>query len=543
MNRSTAAAFVAVLMLFALVSPSIAGVARQSNPPVTPEQKAAGVAPQPSAPSGAGCVAIADDSYTGAIGSMACFSVPGVATTITDLDLQMGVNHTWAGDLVFKIQNPAATTTVTLMSRPGFAEPADDGTGCCGFNADMVATSSITFDDDGGGASAENLGTALSVVCQDDGICNYVPNAGAATPGTLAAFDGQNGAGSWQVCVGDSAGGDVGDICSAALIFNGVSADLAITKDAPDGVADEGPFVYTLQVTNNGPADATNVVVSDTLPAGLSYISNDCGAGVAGPTVTWNVGTVTNGSSATCNLTVQMTTPGCIPVANTATVTSDVSDPNGANNTATESNQSDAVADGSFEDGTPSTFWTEASTNFGTPICDVAGCGVGGGTGPRTGDFWTWFGGTASNEEGSMTQSVTIPAAASASLTFWLEVPVCDPGSAADDFMEVTVDGTQVFLVDATSPLCGTIGYGQQTVDVSAWADGGAHTLEFHSITTGQIVNFFVDDVALGATACVEGGPGPGPAAEVPTLGTIGFVGLAGLLALAGFVALRRRTA
>ena len=48
MNRSTAAAFVAALMLLALASPAVAGVARESNLPVTAEQKAAGLAPSTS---------------------------------------------------------------------------------------------------------------------------------------------------------------------------------------------------------------------------------------------------------------------------------------------------------------------------------------------------------------------------------------------------------------------------------------------------------------------------------------------------------------
>ena len=90
-------------------------------------------------------------------------------------------------------------------------------------------------DDDGGGTSAENLGTALSVVCQDDGICNYVPNAGAATPGTLAAFDGQNGAGSWQVCVGDSAGGGPKQRLASAVLKP--ASRVASRKAAPRSAA------------------------------------------------------------------------------------------------------------------------------------------------------------------------------------------------------------------------------------------------------------------------------------------------------------------
>ena len=61
--------------------------------------------------------------------------------------------------------------------------------------------------------------------------------------------------------------------------------------------------------------------------------------------------------------------------------------------------EADVIADGSFEAGTPNPFWGEYSANFGTPICDVPGCGTGGGTGPRTGAYWTWLGGISAYEE------------------------------------------------------------------------------------------------------------------------------------------------
>ena len=49
-------------------------------------------------------------------------------------------------------------------------------------------------------------------------------------------------------------------------------ADLAITKtDSPDPVVAGGLLTYTINVTNNGPADATEVVVTDTLPAGTTF--------------------------------------------------------------------------------------------------------------------------------------------------------------------------------------------------------------------------------------------------------------------------------
>ena len=79
------------------------------------------------------------------------------------------------------------------------------------------------------------------------------------------------------------------------------------------------------------------------------------------------------------------------------------------------------IADPGFEAGPFGGQWTESSTHFGTPICDVGGCGTGTGTGPNTGSFWVWFGGiSGSVEEGSVSQSVTIPPAATVTLSFYL---------------------------------------------------------------------------------------------------------------------------
>ena len=53
----------------------------------------------------------------------------------------------------------------------------------------------------------------------------------------------------------------------------------------------------------------------------------------------------------------------------------------------------DQLLDGGFEGGIPNPDWTEASIQFGTPLCTVAGCGPGGGSGPANGTVWSWFGG------------------------------------------------------------------------------------------------------------------------------------------------------
>jgi len=156
------------------------------------------------------------------------------------------------------------------------------------------------------------------------------------------------------------------------------------------------------------------------------------------------------------------------------------------------------VPDGGFEGGTPNAFWTEFSTNFGTPICDTFACGTGGGTGPNSGAFWSWFGGIAAFEEASVEQSIVIPTGATM-LDFAYEHPVASGNGA--DFLNVEIDGNvELNIIEGGA----SIGYSLVQVDVSAYADGGLHTLRFDSVCTGTgTSNFFVDDVFLqGASPC-----------------------------------------
>ena len=51
-------------------------------------------------------------------------------------------------------------------------------------------------------------------------------------------------------------------------------ADLAVTNlDLPDPVGAGATLTYNIGLQNNGPQAATNVSVSDTLPAGVTFVS------------------------------------------------------------------------------------------------------------------------------------------------------------------------------------------------------------------------------------------------------------------------------
>lgn len=154
------------------------------------------------------------------------------------------------------------------------------------------------------------------------------------------------------------------------------------------------------------------------------------------------------------------------------------------------------ILDPGFEQGTPNPSWEESSTNFDSPICDDVLCGTGTGSDPVDGLYWAWFGGINVFEESSVSQSVVIPSTAT-SLQFVFEASACD---SASDYVELLIDNNREWIVDGSSALCGVLGYTQQSVDISVYADGNEHIIEFHSesfAANEDLSNFFIDMVSL----------------------------------------------
>jgi uncharacterized repeat protein (TIGR01451 family) len=95
-----------------------------------------------------------------------------------------------------------------------------------------------------------------------------------------------------------------------------IEADLRITKtDYPDPVTVGNELTYTITVTNNGPDNATGVTLTDTLPATVNLISVQTSQGSysqAGNTLTFQLGTLAAGASATITMVVVPTSPGTV---------------------------------------------------------------------------------------------------------------------------------------------------------------------------------------------------------------------------------------
>jgi uncharacterized repeat protein (TIGR01451 family)/fimbrial isopeptide formation D2 family protein len=126
----------------------------------------------------------------------------------------------------------------------------------------------------------------------------------------------------------------------------GVAADLRIVKtDDVDPVSAGTTVTYTLQVFNDGPSDAANVVVTDTLPAGMTFVSSSgCSNDPAG-LPTCDLGNMPAGTSKSYTLAVTVNQGVTGTLTNSASVTSATPDPNAGNNTATEPTTVGAAAD------------------------------------------------------------------------------------------------------------------------------------------------------------------------------------------------------
>ena len=120
------------------------------------------------------------------------------------------------------------------------------------------------------------------------------------------------------------------------MLVSGMETDVRIEKTGPEtttGVGDT--LAYSLTVYNDGPGDATHVVVTDELPHGTEPLSATAGQGECswdGTTVTCQLGDIAAQSSVVVSVEALVTS---ISLPNLAFVTTSQFDPNNANDVAT----------------------------------------------------------------------------------------------------------------------------------------------------------------------------------------------------------------
>jgi len=146
--------------------------------------------------------------------------------------------------------------------------------------------------------------------------------------------------------------GNVGESNEANNTFTdnvtvtGCMADLSLTKTVDIATPPRGSNVtFTVTVTNSGPDQATGVTVNDLLPAGYTFVSSTATQGTyVDGTGIWTVGTLSNGGTATLQITATVNPTG--PYANTAQVSgSDQGDPDSTpnNNDPMEDDQATSI--------------------------------------------------------------------------------------------------------------------------------------------------------------------------------------------------------
>src|SRR5439155_150027 len=169
---------------------------------------------------------------------------------------------------------PATATAVTVQDvlPSGLQDVSDDSAGA--FN-NLTGTWTVGDITSGGSATLHITATVLA----SGSYTNYaqVLSSGTLDPDSLP---------------GDNST-DQDDDDSVTLTPVPV-ADLSLTKVADTTTPNVGGNVgFTVTVHNSGPSAATGVTVSDLLPSGLQYVSDDsAGAYSAG---VWNIGSIANG--------------------------------------------------------------------------------------------------------------------------------------------------------------------------------------------------------------------------------------------------------
>ena len=121
------------------------------------------------------------------------------------------------------------------------------------------------------------------------------------------------------------------------------SSDLSVSLGVDKTSVKQGDKItYTVTLKNFGPNDAHNVVLNDFISSGATFVSanankgnfNTPPVGQSG-VVVWNVGALSNNTQESAQIKVTVILKGKGTVTNTATVSSSISDPNLANNSAT----------------------------------------------------------------------------------------------------------------------------------------------------------------------------------------------------------------
>ena len=301
-------------------------------------------------PNGAWSLYVLDDTAldAGTISNGWSLSVSSLGTVTPTVDLVVGL--TAAPNPVVTTSNVTYTITVTNAgpspaTSVSLADVLPPGVTLVSSNVSQGSWS-------GGGPLTWNVGSLAK-----DGTASATLVVGSpAAPGSITN--------TVTVISAQVEANPANNTASAVTSVNSPTADLAIgVTDAPDPILAGNNLTYTITVTNFGPATATNVIVTNTLPGGVIFVSVTppgtaaTNGGII--TVTNGLGNLGNGAVSTFNIVVTPTAPGTN--TDSASVGSSVTDPLKANNKATVKTVVQLVPLGISRSGNNLTFTWPAS--------------------------------------------------------------------------------------------------------------------------------------------------------------------------------------
>jgi uncharacterized repeat protein (TIGR01451 family) len=190
-------------------------------------------------------------------------------------------------------------------------------------NLVSVVSSQGSFTTNGGvvianlGSIGVGSGATISILTQ--------PNAAGLITNTAAVFGRETDP--------HPANNTASAITSVVLPFADVGVSLAA---ATNSLVSANPISYTVTVTNRGPENAVNIVVTDSLPKGLGFGSTSLSSGYwsnQGGVITCNLGTLLPATATSFTITATATNSGVITNIVTVAATSST-DTNSANNSA-----------------------------------------------------------------------------------------------------------------------------------------------------------------------------------------------------------------
>lgn len=270
-----------------------------------------------------------------------------------------------AGEATFSVTLPVVPAGNVVTATATGASGTSEFSAAATVVAQVVEFSSRTY------AFAENGGSASITVQRSSGVgtstVQFATSGGTATPnvdytpvsGTLTFASGEltrsfvvpllddsvrDSGETIGLTLSSATGATLGAMATATLQVlddEPPVADLTVTKNASAAsISPNGLLTYTVVVRNTGPDAATSVVMTDTLPAGVTFITATVSQGTsahASGVVTASLGSVAAGTSARVDITVRVVGNSGSTIINTASATANELDPTPASNVSVAS--------------------------------------------------------------------------------------------------------------------------------------------------------------------------------------------------------------